>query len=138
MNEVMFTRPFGRDCLLRYNHWLRGNLVVASFYLFIAMYLIMLGWLTILVMYLVMLGWLPIFWLISTALCSSCCPQVHRLVIVDNNNRVEGMLSLSDVLHFLIISPLGKYESTVSWFSATTTVRTGLPLTINALIIIDI
>lgn len=31
--------------------------------------------------------------------------EVHRLVVVDKNNRVEGIVSLSDILHFIAIRP---------------------------------
>ena len=34
--------------------------------------------------------------------------QVHRLVIVDKDNRCIGVLSLSDILKFLVLRPLGK------------------------------
>lgn len=34
--------------------------------------------------------------------------QVHRLVIVDENNHVEGILSLSDILKYIILKPMGK------------------------------
>ena len=36
-----------------------------------------------------------------------CC-KVHRLVIVDKENRCIGVLSLSDILKFLVLRPLGK------------------------------
>ena len=33
-------------------------------------------------------------------------PQVHRLVVVDNNDKhVIGVLSLSDLLSFLVLNP---------------------------------
>jgi len=31
--------------------------------------------------------------------------QVHRLVIVDEDRRIQGILSLSDLLHFIILKP---------------------------------
>lgn len=34
--------------------------------------------------------------------------QVHRLVIVDKDNRCIGVLSLSDILKFLVLRPLGE------------------------------
>ena len=32
--------------------------------------------------------------------------EVHRLVIVDEDNKVAGMISLSDILTYLILRPL--------------------------------
>ena len=32
-------------------------------------------------------------------------PQVHRLVVVDNDKHVIGVLSLSDLLSFLVLNP---------------------------------
>lgn len=34
--------------------------------------------------------------------------EVHRLVIVDDDNKVEGMISLSDILFYLVLKPCGK------------------------------
>jgi len=31
--------------------------------------------------------------------------QAHRLIVVDEENRVEGIVSLSDILRFLVITP---------------------------------
>lgn len=31
--------------------------------------------------------------------------SVHRLIVVDENDHVEGIVSLSDVLHYLVLSP---------------------------------
>lgn len=39
--------------------------------------------------------------------------EVHRLVIVDSNDHVIGILSLSDLLHYIIIRPM-KFESSSS------------------------
>ena len=36
--------------------------------------------------------------------------QVHRLVVVDEDNRVMGVISLSDILSYLVLRPLGKFE----------------------------
>ena len=35
--------------------------------------------------------------------------QVHRLVVVDDENRVMGVISLSDILSYLVLRPLGKF-----------------------------
>ena len=39
--------------------------------------------------------------------------QVHRLVIVDDAGRVEGIVSLSDILSYIVLRPaaasLGKF-----------------------------
>ena len=34
--------------------------------------------------------------------------EVHRLVIADDSNKVVGMISLSDILSYLILRPCGK------------------------------
>ena len=34
--------------------------------------------------------------------------QVHRLVIVDNKDRVVGVMSLSDLLKVLVLHPPGR------------------------------
>ena len=34
--------------------------------------------------------------------------QVHRLVVVNEFDRVEGVVSLSDILAFLVLRPLGE------------------------------
>ena len=34
--------------------------------------------------------------------------QVHRLVIVDEEDHVVGILSLSDILNHLVLKPMGK------------------------------
>ncbi len=33
--------------------------------------------------------------------------QVHRLVVVNDEDRVEGVVSLSDILAYLVLRPLG-------------------------------
>jgi len=33
--------------------------------------------------------------------------HVHRLVVVDDDNVVQGIVSLSDIMHYLVIAPLG-------------------------------
>ena len=34
---------------------------------------------------------------------------MHRLVVVDNDNVVQGIVSLSDILHYLVLAPLGNF-----------------------------
>ena len=34
--------------------------------------------------------------------------QVHRLVVVDQDRRVKGIVSLSDLLNYIILRPMGK------------------------------
>lgn len=34
-------------------------------------------------------------------------PQVHRLVLVDENQHLLGVVSLSDILQALVLSPAG-------------------------------
>jgi len=42
--------------------------------------------------------------------------QVHRLVIVDDDGRIEGILSLSDLLHFIILKPSSEFtQAYVEW-----------------------
>lgn len=36
--------------------------------------------------------------------------QVHRLVIVDTEDKVIGILSLSDILHYLVLRPSGMFN----------------------------
>lgn len=33
--------------------------------------------------------------------------QVHRLVVVDGDSNIEGIVSLSDILQALVLSPAG-------------------------------
>lgn len=35
------------------------------------------------------------------------CPQVHRLVLVDENMYPRGIVSLSDILQALVLTPAG-------------------------------
>lgn len=35
------------------------------------------------------------------------CPQVHRLVLVDENQYPRGIVSLSDILQALVLTPAG-------------------------------
>ena len=35
--------------------------------------------------------------------------EVHRLVVVDEEKKVCGVISLSDILSFLVLRPSGKY-----------------------------
>lgn len=35
--------------------------------------------------------------------------QVHRLVVVDKEEKVIGIISLSDLLVFLVLRPCGKF-----------------------------
>ena len=40
--------------------------------------------------------------------------QVHRLVVVDNERRVVGILSLSDILSYLVLRPANLYDTTAA------------------------
>ena len=35
--------------------------------------------------------------------------EVHRLVVVDDDNKVTGVISLSDILTYLVLRPGGKF-----------------------------
>ena len=35
--------------------------------------------------------------------------EVHRLVVVDEDDHVDGIVSLSDILTFLVLTPLGEF-----------------------------
>ena len=37
--------------------------------------------------------------------------EVHRLIIVDNDERVEGVVSLSDILYYLVLGPVEQARS---------------------------
>jgi len=37
-----------------------------------------------------------------------CVDQVHRLVVTDEDDHVVGIVSLSDILSFLVLKPMGK------------------------------
>jgi len=50
--------------------------------------------------------------------------EVHRLVIVDNNDHVIGVLSLSDVLHYIVIRPTKLENLTPPVFDLTNTSTT--------------
>lgn len=39
--------------------------------------------------------------------CVCVCVQVHRLVVVDEHSNIEGIVSLSDILQALVLSPAG-------------------------------
>lgn len=39
--------------------------------------------------------------------------EVHRLVIVDDEEHVVGIVSLSDILTFLVLKPLGKTQQRI-------------------------
>lgn len=39
-----------------------------------------------------------------------CLFQVHRLVITDKDDHVKGIVSLSDILTFLVLKPMGMYS----------------------------
>jgi hypothetical protein len=41
--------------------------------------------------------------------------QVHRLVIVDDDNKVCGVISLSDILNHLVLRPGGRDEDAGSF-----------------------
>ena len=36
------------------------------------------------------------------------CVQVHRLVVVDQDRHVKGIVSLSDLLNYIVLRPMGK------------------------------
>ena len=36
--------------------------------------------------------------------------EVHRLVVVDEEKKVCGVISLSDILSFLVLRPSGVYD----------------------------
>jgi len=57
--------------------------------------------------------------LLSTCVERIIKAEVHRLVIVDNDEHVIGILSLSDLLDFIIIRP-SKPEPAASEFAPTT------------------
>jgi len=40
--------------------------------------------------------------------------HVHRLVVVDDDNVVQGIVSLSDILHYLVLAPLGQFCTVAS------------------------
>lgn len=40
--------------------------------------------------------------------------EVHRLIIVDKEQRVAGIISLSDILRHLVLEPPGTDENTTS------------------------
>ena len=42
--------------------------------------------------------------------------KVHRLVVVDDDNKVTGVISLSDILNYLVLRPGGK-KCALSGFS---------------------
>jgi 5'-AMP-activated protein kinase regulatory gamma subunit len=50
--------------------------------------------------------------------------EVHRLVIVDNNDHVIGVLSLSDLLYYIVIRPTKSEHSISPVFTATPTTET--------------
>lgn len=39
--------------------------------------------------------------------------EVHRLVIVDDDDKVAGMISLSDILAYLVLRPFGELTEKV-------------------------
>ena len=39
--------------------------------------------------------------------------EVHRLVIVDDDDKVAGMISLSDILAYLVLRPCGELTEKV-------------------------
>jgi len=38
--------------------------------------------------------------------------QVHRLVVINDDQQVEGVVSLSDILDFLVMRPAGSNKAT--------------------------
>jgi CBS domain containing-hemolysin-like protein len=55
--------------------------------------------------------------------------EVHRLVVVDTDEHVIGVLSLSDLLYYIVIRPKTK-SCTPSTTTTTTTMTTALPIPI--------
>lgn len=45
--------------------------------------------------------------LISSSPVTALLFQVHRLVVVDERSSIEGIVSLSDILQALVLSPAG-------------------------------
>ena len=56
--------------------------------------------------------------------------EVHRLVVVDQDEHVIGVLSLSDLLHYVVIRPT-KMTTTTTTAAVATTTKTILVPTIN-------
>ena len=49
--------------------------------------------------------------LITRLTLTLLCFQVHRLVVVDDEEHVKGIVSLSDILSFLILKPITEMRS---------------------------
>lgn len=49
--------------------------------------------------------WETLKLLLFFCVCVLC--QVHRLVVVDERSSIEGIVSLSDILQALVLSPAG-------------------------------
>jgi 5'-AMP-activated protein kinase regulatory gamma subunit len=49
--------------------------------------------------------------------------EVHRLVIVDDNDHVIGILSLSDLLHYIVIRPTKSEHSSSPLFTPTPSIE---------------
>ncbi len=69
--------------------------------------------------------------------------QVHRLVVVNEDDRIEGVVSLSDILAFLVLRPLGKEELTrkisfLEWIKFITEDKDGKNTKVTTAISIDI
>lgn len=39
--------------------------------------------------------------------------QVHRIVVVDENHFLKGVVSLSDILDYLVLRPVGTLHSQI-------------------------
>jgi hypothetical protein len=69
--------------------------------------------------------------------------QVHRLVVVNEDDRIEGVVSLSDILAFLVLRPLGKDALTrkiscLEWIKFITEDKDGKNTKVTTPISIDI
>lgn len=50
---------------------------------------------------------LPASVFVFVCFCVRTVCQVHRLVVVDERSNIEGIVSLSDILQALVLSPAG-------------------------------
>lgn len=49
----------------------------------------------------------------GTSLCIYSFKQVHRIIVVNNDDHVIGIISLSDLLTFLVLRPVGMEQKDV-------------------------